>query len=117
MSKHESEINELCLSPDSKEVACSIAGYVAKKLLKRFNCDICSTFMVGNDTEITENRYLNLSSRGGLTIPSTQIAVFICSCFAILDFSSQFIEKHGQSTTRKSADNFKNLFAKVCIYM
>ena len=38
VSKQESTILELSLSPDSQEVAFIIAGYIAKKLTDRFKC-------------------------------------------------------------------------------
>ena len=116
LSEQEIEINELCLSSDSKEVAYSIAGYVTKKLLKRFNCDKCPFFMVGNNEEKSDNHYLNLLSRGGLTIPSTQIAEFISSCFAILDFCDEFIELHRQSTTRKSAETILETYSPKYVF-
>ena len=116
LSEHESEMHELSLSSDSKEVAYLIAGYVAKKLLKRFNCDICSFSMIGNDVETNENDYLDILSRGGLMIPSTKIAEYICSCFAILDFSTQFIEKHKQFTTRQCAEKILETYSPKCIF-
>ena len=116
LSGYDSEIYDLCLSADSREVAYSIAGYVVKKILKRFDCGICSGLMIGNDTEIKENHYLNLLSRGGLIIPSTQIAEFICSCFAILDFADNFIEKHKHSTTRKAAEIILDTYSPKYIF-
>ena len=43
------EILECQLSEDSVEVAVTIAGYVAKKLKKRFGCQICDQKMVSTD--------------------------------------------------------------------
>ena len=116
LSNCEQDIDELSLSSNSKEVAYSIAGYVAKKLMKRFSCNDCFTHMVGNDVETSENRYLNLLSRGGLTIPSTKIGEYVCSCFAILDFSNQLIEKHKQSTTRKCAEKILETYSPKYIF-
>ena len=36
LAQYESEINKLFLSPDIKEVACTISGYITNKLIKRF---------------------------------------------------------------------------------
>ena len=38
LAQHESEINKLFLSPDSKEVAYTISGYITNKLSKHFQC-------------------------------------------------------------------------------
>ena len=51
---------ESVLAENSVETATTIAGHVAKKLIKR--------------------------SRGGLIVPSKSLADFVCSNFAILDF-------------------------------
>lgn len=43
-------------------------------------------------------------SRGGLIIPSSNTACFVCSFFAILDFTDTFIEKHTEISTRAAAE-------------
>ena len=50
--------------------------------------------MVGNDSDkATDKKYFNLLSRGGLTVPSRQMAEFVCACFTILEYADQFIVK------------------------
>ena len=115
LAQHESEINKLFLSPDSKEVAYTISGYITKKLIKHFQCEMCSLIMVGNDSDkATDKEYFDLLSRGGLTVPSRQMAEFVCACFAILEYADQFIVKkswiHNKSVCRSS---FGNIFSKI----
>ena len=105
--KHESEIHELSLLIDNKEVAYKISGYITKKI-KRFQCEMYSLIVVGNDSvDAAEKQYFDLLSRRGLTVPSSQMAEFICACFAILDNTDKFIGRHNQSTIREFAE--KNL--------
>ena len=59
--------------------------------------------MVSNDGDnATEKLYFNLLSRGGLTVPSSQMAEFVCACFDILDYADKFI-----TTTNKSLYRMK----------
>ena len=111
MPEHGYEQDELSLSPDSQEVAYFIAGYVAKKLSKRFKYELCSKCMIGQIDNEIKNNYLNSLSRGGLTIPSSQIAEYVCACFAILDYANRFIERHGQSTTREAAETIFKIYS------
>ena len=78
LAQHESEINKLLWSPDSKEVAYTISGYITSKLIKHVLCEMCSQIMVGNDSEkAADKEYFDLLSRGGLTVPSRQMAEFV----------------------------------------
>ena len=43
LSEHEIEIAESTLDSSSEEVSTTIAGYIAKKLAKRSNCDSCKS--------------------------------------------------------------------------
>ena len=38
------------------------------------------------NVDLENDSYLKLLSRGGLFVPSRQLAHFVCGCFAILDF-------------------------------
>ena len=117
LAQHESDIHELSLSSDTKEVAYTIAGYVSKKLIKRFKCEKCSLLMVGADSDdAKEKQYFDLLSRGGLMIPSSQMAGFICACFAILDYSDKFIVKHDESTTRESAERILETYSPKYVF-
>ncbi len=112
LAQHESEINKLFLSSDSKEVAYTISGYITNKLIKHFQCEMCSLIMVGNDSDkATDKEYFDLLSRGGLTVPSRQIAEFVCACFAILEYADQFIVKNHESTTRDYAEQVLGIYS------
>ena len=45
------EIFEIELSEDSKQVVRYIAGYVAKKIKKHFKCRVCNNKIISNDNE------------------------------------------------------------------
>ena len=89
-----SEILECQLSEDSMEVAVTIAGYIAKKLKKRFKCLSCGQKMVSTDQDVLNNEYLKILSRGGLICPSQSLSDFICHLFSILDIVSPILIKH-----------------------
>ena len=117
LAQHELEIHELFLSIDSKEVADTISGYITKKLIKCFQCEMCSLFMVGNDSDdATEKQYLDLLSQGGLTIPSSQMAAFVCACFVILHYADKFVARYNQSTIRKFAKRILETYSPKYIF-
>ena len=91
------------LDPDSAEVATTIAGYIAKKLTKRFKCNDCSFMLSSCNTEIENNRYLATLSRGGLTVPSQVLADYTCGCFAALDYCDERL-KTEKEEARKSSE-------------
>ena len=80
------EISESVLDDDSSEVATTISGYIAKKFLKRFKCKDCEKKLTVHDQDLQNDQYLTLLSRGGLFVPPKELAEFVWSCFAILDF-------------------------------
>ena len=80
------EISESVLDDDSSEVATTISGYIAKKFLKRSKCKDCEKKLTVHDQDLQNDQYLTLLSRGGLFVPPKELAEFLCSCFAILDF-------------------------------
>ena len=63
---------------DSEEVAITVSGYIAKKLL---NCStkMCASLTVGKATTVLYFHYL---SRENLTVSITGLAEFACSAFA-----------------------------------
>ena len=78
LAQHESEINKLFLSPESKELANIFSEYITNKLIKHFQCEVCSLIMVSNDSDMaTDKDYFDLLSQGSLTVPSGQIAEFV----------------------------------------
>ena len=80
------EIMEAILDDDAREVATTISGFVAKKLIKRSSCNLCKQTLASQEVDLENDSYLKLLSRGGLFVPSRQLADFVCGSFAILDF-------------------------------
>ena len=78
--------HEAALTDDSKEVATTIAGYIAKKLIKRSSCIICKSYLVTDKGIHFENKYFDNLSRSGLTIPSSSLAEFDSNAYEILDY-------------------------------
>ena len=100
LSEHEIEIAESTLDSSSEEVSATIAGYIAKKLAKRSNCDSCKSLLIANSMDLVENHYLNLFSRVGLIVPSAKLAEYTIHCFAIMDYSYNIVQAHGVRDVR-----------------
>ena len=101
----EDEINaflsfESTLDSSSEEVSTTIAGYIAKKLAKRSNCDSCKSLLIASSMDLAENHYLNLLSRGGLIVPSAKLGEYTSHCFAIMDYSYNIVQAHGVRDVR-----------------
>ena len=84
------------LSDDSREVSCHIARYIAKKLKKRYS-SCCNKFLIASPItcESLEYPYIEILSRGGLTVPSLNLANHLPTAFALLDFSYGAISNCG----------------------
>ena len=82
------------LAPESREVGAYIAGYIAKKLKKRFGT-CCQEFLccANIDESNLDHTYLTIFSRGGLTIPSPTLLDYVCTSFAMIDYSYNKIKK------------------------
>ena len=91
---------EAVLDDHAKEVATIISGYVAKKIIKRSSCDLYKQTLASQEVDLEKDSYLKLLSRGGLFVPSRQLADFVCGCFAILDFLEKKIVLLGMSVTK-----------------
>ena len=92
------DISENFFDDDSSEVATTISGYIAKKLLKWSKCKDCEKKLAVHEQDLENDQYLTLFSRGGLSVPPNELAEFVCSCFAILDFVAGDIVSIGQVT-------------------
>ena len=92
------------LSEDSTEVRIYIVGYVAKKLKERFgNC--CNGLLTGDSgAENPDFFYVQILSRGGLKIPSTNLVNCVGTAFAIQEFVDDLITKSGLPV-RKAAEH------------
>ena len=61
VSKQQSTILGLSLNPESHEVAFTMAGYIAKKLTKRFKRQQCCMYMIADgNSDVPESHYFNL---------------------------------------------------------
>ena len=100
LSEHEIEITESTLDSSSEEVSTTIAGYIAKKLAKRSNCDSCKSLLIASSMDLAENHYLNLLSRDGLIVPSAKLAEYTSHSFAIMDYSYNIVQAHGVRDVR-----------------
>ena len=102
LSDRVDEIAECVLNDDSLEVATTIAGHIAKKLLKRSKCADCQSLLKSSNEDLENDKYLHLLSRGGLFVPPKNLAEFVCSCFAILDFVENDILQIDNSVTNSA---------------
>ena len=62
------EISESVLDDYSSEVATTISGYIAKKLLKRSKYKDCEKKLTVYDQDLQNDYYLALLSKGGLFV-------------------------------------------------
>lgn len=89
------EVETLSLSPESAEVAFTIAGYISKKIKKRIHgCIDCNISQDSADVQFFKHL-----SRGGLTAPSAGLADFVSTGFALMDANEEFIRN--QSLTAR----------------
>ena len=101
MLSQECNVDNLVLSPDSTEVAFTIAGYIAKKLKSVFFATLVgSNNLVESSTDCS---YFLRLSRGGLTCPSAVLAELVCKGFASLDFHDSCIISQSYLSTRHGA--------------
>ena len=90
-------------------MAVSIAGYVAKTLLSRSDCNQCKEKLTSNNKDNCHDhdKYLRLLSRGGLTVPGLSLTDFTFQTFTILHYISPTIhEVTKNKSIRKIAENF-----------
>ena len=67
------ELLEIKISDDIKEVALMIAGYIAKKLSKRKACAVCKVKTITDETSIKYDKHLRTLSCGKLICPLSPI--------------------------------------------
>ena len=94
LGKMANEISESELNEESKEVAASIAGYVAKTFSSRLNCNQSKEKLIINNKGNGHDhyKYLGLLSRGGSTGPSLALTDFVFQTFSILHYISSTIQ-------------------------
>ena len=66
--------------------------------------------------DVEERSYFDLLSRGGLTVPSSPMAEFVCASFAILDYTDKFISKDINSTTQSAAQIILKLYTPKSVF-
>ena len=84
---------------------------MSKKLKKRSLCESCLQLLRSNKIDLDNNHYLNILSRGGLTVPSSQLAELTCSCFAILDFIAPTLRRYNVVNVKRVASMILAEFA------
>ena len=107
LQQNEEKILNLSLSESSCEVAEIVAGYIGAKLHCRLSCQDCEKLIIKqNNDNVSE--YFDSLSRGGLTVPSGDLADFVCSSFAILDFTDALMHS---TSVRKLSESCLEKFA------
>ena len=104
-------LDSLDLSQASREVAVHVAGYIARKVSKpkRFPC--CREYVVGEYSESNpDHSYIGILNRGGLTIPSTTLLEYVCSVFAVLDWTQSVLKQSKIPDRRAAHLALKNIF-------
>ena len=98
-------LDTLLLSPDSREVAAYIAGYTAKKYLKKIkSSSCCKMHTTGSiDMENPDHEYLIILNRGGLTIPSPNLVNYVRDIFAVLSATENVLINQSKLTSRNAA--------------
>ena len=93
-------------SNDSGEVAIHIAGYMVKKFKKLLgDCSIVFLTCDSDDFKSQDISYIQTLSRGGLKIPSLNLANYVCSAFAMLDFLFGIITTESGIPMLKAAES------------
>ena len=100
--RQKSNLLEIEISDDTREVALMIAGYIAKKFSKRKVCAICKVKMIADETIIKSDEYLRTLPRGGLIYPSPPLRDFVFQSFGTLDSLSQIIHNITQNVSVRS---------------
>ena len=86
------------MDDDSSEMATTISGYIAKKLLKRSKCKDREKKLTVHNQDLQNDQYLTLLSGGSLFVPPKGLAEFCAAAFVILDFVEGDILSIGQVT-------------------
>lgn len=84
LAPYKSDIERCMLEEESVEVSDVVAGYIAKKVIKKTGCNSCNTLLALSDY-VKDDTYLSKLSRGGLIVPSPSLSSYVAKCFAIMD--------------------------------
>ena len=96
------------LSDETRDVAAHISGYIAKKLVKKFG-HCCKNYCI-SESEIasTTHVYIDLLSRGGLTLSSECLVTYVSDCFAFIDHAINVITS-SKMKKRAAAEHLLNV--------
>ena len=102
-------LDNMELSQASREVAVHVAGYVGKQIVKKYSC--CQTHVVGVfSTSNPDHAYIKTLSRGGLTIPSSNLTEYVCTTFAVLDWINSALKQSKIPVRRAAHISLENVF-------
>ena len=95
-------LETLMLLPGSREVAVHIAGYTAKKYLKKSkSSSCCKMHITGSiDIENVDHEYLIILNRGGLTISSPNLVNYVCNAFTVLSATENVLINQSRLTRK-----------------
>ena len=87
----EIDFENVMLSEKTREVAAHISDYIGKRLIKKFG-HCCKNYCINeSETASTTHVYIDLLSRGGLTLPSECLVTYVCDGFAFIDHAIKVI--------------------------
>ena len=111
IESEDNRLSEATLCEESIEVASTVAGYIAKKLSKRSKCKACKKALVLPPRSAFDNKYFNILSRGGYTVPSAPVADFVGNGFAILDTAESIIFQFPSIPTKTACEFVLNQYS------
>ena len=97
------DIANSSLTDETLEVSLTVAGYIAKEVNEKLSCEKCKEHLISEDGTGVNKKYLDLLSRGGLTVPDATFADYVSHLFAALDVIELPLMKHAKQTIRMSA--------------
>jgi hypothetical protein len=111
----ELSINRLQLEGESRKVAVYIAGLIAKKISDQKKHYCCVNFLKGRlSADNPDHTYIQTLSRGGLTIPSSELTEYVCTAFAILQHTENIIRSSELDERKAASVMLKHVFSAKC---
>ena len=95
------------LSDETREVAAHISGYIVRMLVKKFG-HCCKNYCINeSETASTTHVYIDLLSRGGLTLPLECLVTYVCDCFAFIEHAIN-VTTSSKMKKRAAAEHLRN---------
>ena len=109
-------LDTLMLSPDSRKVVIHIAGYTAKRYLKKIKSSYCRKMHITGsiDMENPDHEYLIILNQGGLTIPSPNLVNYVRDAFAVLSSTENLLINQSKVTSRNAAKEALSYMMGCC---